>query len=303
MFKRTRLGRRLRHLLIYPVEAALIHLFYHVFAWLPIDAASALGGWLGRLIGPLLSRSRQAMCNLERALPELTAAQRHIILRGMWDNLGRTMAEHPHLARIWNDRDTGRLEVPGAEYLPKPAAGEHRPCLIFSGHIGNWELLPVAASGLGLVVTSVFRQPNNPMLNRLMIGGRHAGQGRLVPKGREGARQLFTALTKGDAVAMLVDQKMNDGIAVPFFGHSAMTAPALAQLALKFRCPVLPTRIERLGGARFRLSVLPPFEIANTGNRELDIQTFMTAVNQQLESWIREHPEQWLWLHHRWPSA
>ncbi len=101
---------------------------------------------------------------------------------------------------------------------------------------------------------------------------------------------------------MLIDQKMNDGIPIPFFGHDAMTAPAVAQLALKFRCPVLPTRAERLGGARFRLTVLQPIKLPDTGNREADIRTLMTQINNMLESWIIERPEQWLWLHRRWPD-
>jgi len=101
---------------------------------------------------------------------------------------------------------------------------------------------------------------------------------------------------------MLVDQKMNNGIAVPFFGRPAMTAPALAQLALRFDCPVVPARVVRLNGAHFQLIVYPPLEVAKTGDREHDTLTLMTQVNTMIEGWIRERPEQWLWLHNRWPT-
>ena len=101
---------------------------------------------------------------------------------------------------------------------------------------------------------------------------------------------------------MLVDQKMNDGIAVPFFGRAAMTAPALAQLGLRYRCPVVPVRLERLAGCRFRVTIHPPLSFPDTGDQAADVRTTMTAVNALLEGWIRAGPEQWLWLHRRWPD-
>ncbi len=302
MSDRSAVARRLRRYLLYPAEAAAIHLLYHVIAVLPVDWASALGGWLGRGIGPWLPFSRRALTNLRRALPDLPDSRHREILQGMWDNLGRVMAEHPHLEHLWNDQAQGRIEVVGAEHLPRPAEGRHQPCLMFSGHLANWELLPIGASRYGLTLTSIYRRPNNPLIQDLMTAGRRAGQGRLVPKGRDGARAIVAALAEGGTVAMLVDQKMNDGIPVAFFGRPAMTAPAVAQLALKFRCPVLPTRTERLGGARFRLTVLPPIPLPDSGNRAADIRTLMTQVNGLLESWIRERPDQWLWLHKRWPD-
>lgn len=101
---------------------------------------------------------------------------------------------------------------------------------------------------------------------------------------------------------MLVDQKMTDGIAVPFFGRDAMTAPALAQFALKYDAPIIPVRSERLEGARFRITFYPELKTPKTGDRHADILAIMTNVNASMESWIRERPEQWLWLHRRWPK-
>ena len=101
---------------------------------------------------------------------------------------------------------------------------------------------------------------------------------------------------------MLVDQKMNDGIAVPFLGQAAMTAPALAVFALKYRCPVVPARVTRLGGARFRITFEPPLPVPDSGDHHADVRTMMTRVNAIIERWIRAAPEQWLWLHNRWPD-
>ena len=123
-----------------------------------------------------------------------------------------------------------------------------------------------------------------------------------MPKGAAAARRAFAALYRGGHLTMLADQKINEGIPVPFFGRPAMTAPALALLALRFGCDVLPVRVERLGGARFRLTVFAPLALARTGNQSADVAALTACVNATLESWIRDRPEQWLWLHRRWPD-
>src|SRR5437868_1155842 len=109
-------------------------------------------------------------------------------------------------------------------------------------------------------------------------------------------------LRRGGHVSLLADQKLNEGIAVPFFGRPAMTAPALALLALRFGCAILPARVERLRGARFRLTLYPPLDMPRSGDRDGDVMTIMTAVNSTLEAWISERPEQWFWVHSRWPD-
>jgi KDO2-lipid IV(A) lauroyltransferase len=124
----------------------------------------------------------------------------------------------------------------------------------------------------------------------------------MLPKGSKGARRSLELLRTGKALGMLLDQKMNDGISVPFFGRNAMTAPALAQFALKFGCPVLPAHAVRLSGAHLRVIVEPPIAIPDTDERHAAILSIMTEVNRIIEGWIRSHPDQWLWLHRRWPD-
>ena len=109
-------------------------------------------------------------------------------------------------------------------------------------------------------------------------------------------------LAEGRHLALLVDQKMNDGIAVPFFGRDAMTAPAAAQLALRFGCAIMPARVERLHGARFRITMSPPIAAPRTGDRHADMRAIMGEINRVIEGWVRERPEMWLWLHRRWPD-
>jgi len=159
----------------------------------------------------------------------------------------------------------------------------------------------LAAVQYGISVAQIYRSANNPLVDR-MIARFRGGGGELIPKGTVGARRAIAVLRRGAHLTMLADQKMNDGIPVPFFGRPAMTASALAALALRFDCDVLPARVERLGGARFRLTVFPPLPLPRSGNHHADVAALMTRVNQTLEEWIRDHPAEWFWLHRRWPD-
>ncbi len=125
----------------------------------------------------------------------------------------------------------------------------------------------------------------------------------MLPKGGQGAVRLLRAIKNGQSLAMLVDQKMNDGIAVPFFGRDAMTAPAIAEFALRYDMPIIPVRVVRTKGCHFEATVYPPLEYEKTGDEEKDSLIIMTKINALLESWIREHPAQWFWVHKRWPKA
>lgn len=283
-----------RHL-AHPLEAAVVYAFYGLFRALPVDAASALGGWIGRTVGPWLPGTRTARRNLALALPE-RAGDHAAIVRGMWDNLGRVFAEYPHLPAL-----AGRIEIVGARHI-EDLSTDGRAGIMVSGHLANWEVLTVAAHSVGVGLSLVYRAPNNPYVDRLLLRTRAAFGATAIPKGAEGARTILRGLNRGDHVGMLIDQKLNDGIAVPFFGHAAMTAPAAAMFALKFRLPLVPVRIERTGGARFRITVLPPLDLPSGPDPKADIHAVTERLNALIEGWVRERPEQWLWLHRRWPA-
>jgi KDO2-lipid IV(A) lauroyltransferase len=267
---------------------------------LPLDVASAIGGLLGRWIGPRLRVSSLARRNLRAALPELPQSRIEAIVRGMWDNLGRVAAEYPHLRHIRVFDAGSRVETHGIEHLDQALAAGRR-VILFGGHLANWEIAALAASQYGLDIAQIYRAPNNPLIDRLVARLRGGGS-ELIPKGAVASRRAVAALRRGGHVSLLADQKLNEGIAVPFFGRPAMTAPALALLALHFDCTVLPARVERLRGAHFRLSLYPPLDVPRTGDRDADVMATMTAVNVTLEAWIRECPEQWFWVHNRWPD-
>lgn len=289
----TRLGWRL--------QSALARVAVAGVRCQPAAAASDLGGRLGRSIGPLVPRTRAARRNVAAAFPDMVDSEIDRLVRAMWDNLGRTAFEYAHLDRIPLLTADSPVEVVGAEHI-ETLRSDDAPGLLFSAHLGNWELLGPVSAALGLPIHLVYRAPSNPRAQWL-YDIRRSGPAEKIPKGPAGAKLALHHLRKGHHLGMLVDQKMNDGIAVPFLGRPAMTAPALAELALRFDCPVLPARSVRLGGYRFRVQIEPPFRFARSGDRAADVLAAMARVNAIIEGWIRETPEQWLWLHRRWPKA
>jgi KDO2-lipid IV(A) lauroyltransferase len=221
----------------------------------------------------------------------------------MWRNLGRVIAEYPHLNKYRAFPKSKYIEIVGDSHLslmknlPKGA-------LMFTGHIGNWEISGIPIIQYGIPMAFVYRAPNNPYVDYILRRTRSKNiTSNGIPKGAVGARKIVEQVKRNGYTAMLIDQKMNDGVSIPFFGSEAMTAPALAQLAIKYDLPIFPVRVERLKGCNFRTTIYPELEITNTGNIEQDIVSIMTQVNLILEEWIRERPAEWLWIHNRWPKG
>jgi KDO2-lipid IV(A) lauroyltransferase len=306
------------------VEAAPIWAFLGLMKLMPRRAAAALGAALARSLGPLLPMSRVARCNLALCLPEKSAAEREAILRGMWDNLGRIAGEFPHRRALWDPtlqaaalaygveplraalargervRIAGeRFAVDGAEQF-RALLDSPRPAIMFTAHMGNWEMLPWAAARMGLKFAVLYRRPNNPIIARV-IEGRRGGRVEFLPKGLQGAFGAARVMEAGGRLGTLVDVKENKGIPVPFFGRDAMTGTAVATLALRHDAALHGIWAERLGGNRFLIHVEPPLEVARSGDHDADVRAILAAINARIESWIRRRPDQWLWLHRRWP--
>jgi Kdo2-lipid IVA lauroyltransferase/acyltransferase len=286
----------------YVAEAAGALVIFGLFAALPLRAASALGGFLARHLGPRTGTSKRARINIARAMPEKSPAEIERIVRAMWDNLGRNAGEFPHLHRFQVYDPDGYVETVGMIRRLKenpPPPDEHY--IFFTAHYGNWEITSLAVTQAGLRTAVIYRAANNPLVDRMIRRARRPLRGELIPKGAA-ARRAITALRGGAQLCLLVDQKMNTGIAVPFFGRDAMTEKMLARLAYHYDCKVVPVRIERLGGVKFRLTFQEPMTLPRSGDVETDIRALMTEVNAILEGWIRERPDHWFWLHRRWPD-
>lgn len=284
-------------------EAALLGALVAALRRLSPVAASNLGGAVARAIGPLLPVSRVADRNLRLALPELDRAARRRIVRGVWDNLGRTTAEIVQLDRLQRSGSGAGWVVEGGANAELIAA-HPGPVVLVTAHLGNWEMLARAAGEYGIQLAAVYRAGPNPyveaMVTRLRVTGAF-GTMQMFPKGPVGARQAIAHLRGGGRLVLLIDQKMNDGIPARLFGHVAMTAPAAAALALRTGALLVPAFCRRLGPARMLAACEAPLALPDSGDRAADVAALTQAINDRLEAWIREQPQDWLWLHRRWP--
>ncbi|HUK08254.1 MAG TPA: lauroyl acyltransferase [Stellaceae bacterium] len=283
------------------VEAACAVLLFGALRLLPLDWASGGCGFLARQIGPRLGISRRARRNIGRAMPQLGSEAVERIVAGMWNNLGRVIAEYPHLRRFRVYEPGGRIELVDPERV-RDQLNSKTSTLFFSAHYGNWELVTLPATQAGYDIVGIYRGANNPLVDRLINRARRPVGGELVPKTAVATRYAIEAIRRGRHIGMLVDQKMNEGVAAPFFGRPAMTTPLLARLALRFDCPVVPVRVIRGAGSHFRIAIEPPLQYRKTGDIAADTLALTTQVNQVIERWIGERPEQWFWLHNRWPD-
>lgn len=306
------------------LEAAPIWAFLGAMKALPRRPAAAAGSALARSIGPLLPMSRVARRNLDLCFPQLGAAEKKAILRGMWDNLGRVAGEFTHRRAMWDPSLKAAAERFGEDQLRAAArAGRHvslagerievegaeqfvaildsdRPVIMFTAHLGNWELLPWTAARMGLNHAVIYRRPNNPLIARA-IEGRRSGLVEFLPKGLQGAFGAARVMERRGRLGILVDVKENKGISVPFFGHPAMTGVTPAMMALRFDAALHGIWTQRLGPGRMRITVEPELAVARSGDQDADVLAILTAINARVEAWIRERPDQWLWLHRRWP--
>ena len=286
--------------LLWRLEALGFDLFMGAVRLLGVDLASAFGGWIGRTFGPLSSAHKVAARNLRLAFPEKDDAWHAATLRAQWDGLGRTFAEFPLMDRILPS--TGRVEVVNQARLFQVAA-EHTPVVFVSGHLSNWEVMPAAIVDSGVPCEITYRAANNPYVDESIKKRRFRYGVRLfAPKGGDGARELLEGMKQGRSVALTNDQKFNGGVESPFFGHPARTAPGPTRLAIRFGTALQPMSVQRIKGARFRAVVHDPIYPPKTGDRTADIEAGVRMINAFMEERIRERPEEWFWVHRRWPN-
>jgi KDO2-lipid IV(A) lauroyltransferase len=262
-------------------------------------------GAVMRTIGPWLPEHRLGRANLNAAFPEKSATEIEAILCGVWDNLGRVAAEFPHLDRMW-DYDRARPTAGRAESTVKTDAlfdrmrDDGKPALVFAAHLANWEQPALAAHGGGLDFAVVFRRPNLSAISDAIIELRAGTMGTLIAGGPDAPFRIARALEKGRHVALLVDQHYGNGVDVTFFGRPCKANPMLARLARHFDCPIHGTRAIRLPDHRFHVEMTEALDVPRNANGKVDVQGTMQLITSIIEGWVREHPEQWLWLHRRW---
>nr|WP_323688201.1 lipid A biosynthesis lauroyl acyltransferase [Rhizobium sp. AN69] len=269
----------------------------------PADAGIRAADRLARFVGPKTGRHKLMLYNLARAFPEKSEEERLTIAMDSLGSMGRLAAEYVFLDRLFDfdpeNSEPGRIRVEGISTFIE-LRDNPRPFIVFTAHSGNFELLPVASSAFGLDVTVLFRPPNNPFVADKVFKFRKERMGNLVPSHAGSSFALARQAERGGGVGVLVDQKFGKGLTTKFFGHEVRTNPLLAKLVRQFNCDVYPARCVRLPDNRYRLEIEPRVEIPRDEKGNVDIQATAQLLNDKVESWVREYPEQWLWYHDRW---
>ena len=270
------------------------------------DRMADFGGRSMRMIGPWLPENRIGRENLIAAFPEKSSAEiKMILLRGLdavqgalgaefanLDRLGDFDPEHPEQGRITGD--------PSNIVRFKRLISDGKPALIFAAHLGNWELPAISAATHKLDTAVLYRRPNIGAIDRWLHETRTASMGELISTSLDAPLKIAEALQRGAHVGMLVDQYYVRGVPVTFFGRRTMANPLLARLAHHFDCPIHGARVIRLPGHRFRGELTEEIKPARGPDGKINIAGTMQIITSVVECWIREHPEQWLWLHRRW---
>lgn len=258
-----------------------------------------------RTVGPWLPEHKIGRANLTAAFPEKSPSEIDTILTGVWDNLGRVGAEFAHLDHIWNldpeHPENGRIELaPDATAKFEKLRDDGKGALIFASHTANWELPALAGPAYGVESAVLFRRPNIAAVDRAIQDIRSVNMGTMIATTHDAPLRLAQALQKGVHVGMLVDQHFGRGVDVTFFGRTTKANPLIARLARQVDVPIYGVRMIRLPNHRFYGELSEEVTPVRDAEGKVDIQATMQAITSVIEGWVREHPEQWLWLHRRW---
>ncbi len=264
---------------------------------MPLDMASFVLGKIWRAVAPFNKRHKRALENLAMAFPDKSADEREAIARDMWENLGRVSAETVQIDRLIGDPD--RVVSPTNDLLDSLFG---HGSVVISLHTGNWELCVWPVTRRGHKPAGIYQKIKNPYVDVYVRQLRAAlYTGGLYPKSPDVVRKIISDVRKGGQLAILADQRDNNGIMVPFFGADAPSTPLPAMVAVRLDVPLVIGRVIRLNGSRFRVEA-HLLDVARTGDRKADTLETTRRIHATFEDWIREYPSQWMWGHRRWKS-
>jgi len=268
---------------------------------LPPDWASAVVARCFIWAGPRQPRHKKFTKNFALAFPDKSEEEIEQYAKAAWGNLGSVFAEYSHLKRICRRGENERLEVVVKEEF-ESLLDPTKPAVFVSGHLANWEVLAGAITRLGIPVTGTYTPPANPWINRLLVSWRRPLGFKLV-KRDESVRPFIKELASGRSIGLALDQRVDSGELIPFFGIDKYTTLVPARLALRHGCELIPLRSERLGGARFRVTFYPPVRPDDSALDDIDKARQMShKVNQLLENWIIARPGDWFCSKRIWPK-
>ncbi len=275
------------------LEYAALQIVAHTVGNLPLGAAMTVSAAFARSIGMRTSLRRRSERNLAYAMPDLTESERADILERMFDNLARVALEYRYLRRLSTEPD--RFTVSGLEHV-NAAREAGKGAVLATGHFGNWEMIRVALARHGWPPALIYRAFNNPLFDDYAAAMMRVTDAPLFHKGRRGSLGMLRHIRAGGCTLILTDQRFSRAPEIPFFGKPAKTSLGPAEIAVNYGAVLLPVRSERVGkSSRFHVTVEPPI-----ATEECEPTKVAAEINLRLESWVREKPEQYFWMHNRW---
>jgi Kdo2-lipid IVA lauroyltransferase/acyltransferase len=286
---------------VWPMQGLALALFWSCCAATTPERATAVGARLGRAFGPWSHRHPRLRDNLSIALPHASSDEVEATAKEVWGSFGATLADYAHLGTVADRKLAEHVQIvvhAGAE----ACRAREEPCVFVTAHLGNWEIAAAVCWTFGLPLTVVYSRQANPLIDWLVQRQRRHLRCRFLTTD-DGLRPLFEAIQAGGSIGLLVDLRVENGDAVPFCGYATTTTLVPARLALKFGCPLVPVRVERLRAAHFRVTAYDPVRPDRGLAPEARARDMMAKVNALFQSWIVERPHEWQCFQNRWPRS
>jgi len=280
----------------YFFEFLFILVLFFIFRILGYKLSSNFGAFIGSLFGPLFRSKKKILTNIKKALPKVDEKNIELIVKKMWKNYGRILSEYVFIKNFRNPIYNKFLTVEGQEILNQ--LKQSRESVVFiSGHFNNFELMAMQIEKSGINLAAIYRPLNNIFLNKIMerIRKKYICKNQ-IKKGLGGTRELLRLFKENYSVALMIDQRVSEGIKVNFYGQKASTTTIPAQLAKKYGCKIVPIYIERINSIHFKMTINKPIHY----NKESTIEEITQNLNKWLERMILVNPSQWIWSHDRW---
>ena len=280
----------------YFLQFLFVIIFFSLFKILGLNISSALGGKLFEKIGPLFRSKKLIHSNLKKAFPDISLDHLNRITKMMWNNYGRVFAEYMFIKKFREDRSNKNIIIEGQEIL-EDIKKKNKSVVFISGHLSNFELMAMHIEKSGIKLSAIYRPLNNIFLNKIMerIRKKYICKYQ-IKKGIGGMKKLMQLKKLNYSTALMIDQRVSQGIRSDFFNQKALTTTIPAQLVKKFKIPIVPIFIERINNINFKIVIKNPITFDN----EETTKTITDKLNLVLEKMISYKPELWIWSHNRW---
>ena len=280
----------------YFIQFILVIIFFIIFKLLGPNLSSQFSGKIFEIIGPIFRSKKIIHENIKRAIPEINPQDLQKIVKSMWNNYGNIFAEYMFIKNFRKGNLSSKIIVDGQEILDEIKKNKKQVVFI-SGHLSNFELMALFIERSGINLAAIYRPLNNLYLNPMMerIRKKYICKYQ-IKKGIGGMKKLVHLKKKNFSTALMIDQRVSEGILSKFFNQEALTTTIPAQLVKKFNIPIVPVYIDRINGLKFKITIKNPISFSN----EKSVKNITDDLNLELEKMIIKKPENWIWSHNRW---